>query len=642
MTIQPTLIRNYFAPQGQEPDLLLLHEGQVHAPVPALADVLGEFVGDGQGGGIAAALASGGGSGYIDARGVWVVAPTLDDARTFSADGPARFCDQGKWGYLDVRGKVVIDAQYAQGEPFQHGLAAVQVAAGAWRYIDTSGKFAFDASFARAGLFTAVGLAEASVTAGQVGYIDRSGAWTIAPRFASAQPFSRDGVAPASEDGKLFGIIDRKGAWVLEPRYDRIDDFNADGLAFFKHGWNDASYLDTTGAPVIVAFNRLSESMSCGIAIESAHTCMTAEGKLAFDAALLWCGDFNEHGFAIACARAAPKDIDAAPVWGIARADGSFARPPEDVLEPLTQGRYRDIATQEANTPLVAFLARDASIAFLDRDARVAWRLRAEPGPDGARPALYDAAGRLLWHGQSDSTIAPPALYFSAPPEYLLVDLHDLGELAGLADSMVLASANKLRNIDAALQALASGDEDEEDHCTLPGDRDEYGANVSAADQLEKSLRTRHRIFRSYLDEHEHAAYEFFASTRGAVMDATYARCVARLTEHLGPSTRNPGYAGKAAPPDITAWGVPITPPLAGLEPGSNQLRLVLFTQAGYGDGDVWHNIWLVCAPSIETLAAALGGRIPAYRADEDVDDGEEEDDEDGDGGGSPAAPGTD
>ncbi|NHZ41440.1 WG repeat-containing protein [Massilia aquatica] len=637
MTIQPTLIRNYFAPQGLEPELLLLHGGQVHVPVPALGDVFGEFVGDGQGGAIAAAMAGGGMCGYIDTQGAWVVAPTLDDARTFSADGLACFCDQGKWGYLDVRGKVVIEPQYAQGEPFQHGLAAVQTAADGWRYIDTSGKFAFDDSFANAGSFTAGGLAAARIASGPVGYIDRSGAWAIAPRFASAQPFSRDGVAPASEDGKRFGIIDRKGAWVLEPRYDRIDDFNADGLAFFKHGWNDAGYLDTTGAPVIVAFNRLSESMHCGIAIESAHTCMTAQGKLAFDAPLLWCGDFNEHGFAIACARAAQTDSDAAPVWGIARADGSFARPPADVLEPLTQGRYHDIATQEANTPLVAFLARDASIAFLDRDACVAWRLRAEPAPGGAGPALYDAAGRLLWHGQSHSTIAPPALYFSAPPESLLIDLHDLGDLAGLADSMVLASANKLCNIDAALQAPASGDEDEEDHCTLPGDRNEYGANVSAADQLAKSLRTRRRIFRSYLDEHKHAAYEFFASTRGAVMDATYARCVARLTEHLGPSTRNPG---KSAPPDITAWGVPITPPLAGLDaarPGSNQMRLVLFTQAGYGDGDVWHNIWLVCSPSIETLAAAHGGRVPTYPSydDDDYDDDDEDDEDDDD---APAA----
>ncbi|UOD30284.1 hypothetical protein INH39_00530 [Massilia violaceinigra] len=55
MTIQSTLIRNYFAPQGLEPELLLLHGGQVHVPVPALGDVCGEFVDDGQGGGIACA-----------------------------------------------------------------------------------------------------------------------------------------------------------------------------------------------------------------------------------------------------------------------------------------------------------------------------------------------------------------------------------------------------------------------------------------------------------------------------------------------------------------------------------------------------------------------------------------------------------
>ncbi len=618
MTIQPTLIRNHFAPQGQEPDLLLLHDGQVYATVPALAAVFGEFVDDGQGGAIAAALANDGRSGYIDTRGAWIVAPELDDARTFSADGLARFCHQGKWGYLDVRGKVVIDPQYAQGGPFQHGLAAVQTAAGVWRYIDTRGKFAFDASFADAGSFSAVGLAAASVPSGQAGYIDRSGAWSITPRFAAAQPFSRDGVAPASEDGKLFGIIDCKGAWVMEPRYEKIDDFNDDGLAFFGYRWKDGGYLDASGNPVIMAFNRVSASMHCGIAIESAHTCMTAQGKLAFDAPLLWCGDFNEHGFAIACARAAQPDSDAAPVWGIARADGSFVRPAADVLEPLTQGRYRDIATQEANTPLVAFLARDASIAFLDRDARVAWRLRAESGPGGARPALYDAAGQLLWQGELQTAIAPPALYFSAPPESLLVDLHDLGELAGLADSMVLASADKLRNIDAALQALTSGEDDEEDHCELPGDRDEYGANISAPDQLAKSLRTRRRIFRSYLDEQEHAAYEFFASTRGTMMDAMYARCVARLTEHFGPSTRNPDYAGKAAPPDTTAWRVE----LDAARPGSNRLWLGLFTQAGYGDGDVWHNIWLVCAPSQEALAAALGERVPTYPSyDDDEDD---------------------
>lgn len=621
MITQPTLIRNYMIrPGDQWNELLVLHDGQVHVPTPGLLQVFGPFLDDGAGGAIVAAMAVNGKYGYLNASGAWVVEPVLEYAFPFS-QGLSHFCDDGLWGYRNLSGQIAIEAQFMRVEPFRQGLAAVQVGRNQWRYIDGSGKFAFDASFGNACSFSVVGLAAARGNASKYGYIDRTGAWAIAPRFALPYAFAPAGVAPATQSKNKYGLINQQGEWILEPSYEQINDFNDDNLAFCRASHNNEGYLDIHGVMVIRGMDRLSQHMQSGVTVDSDRTCMTAQGQLAFDASLDWCDQFNAFGFAVAHLR----DASRAPAWGIARTDGTFVATPADVVEPI-KVQHAHVVPSEANTPLVAFIASDTrfprqdgvapprSIALIDRDGRAAYRWFAEPCPDGKYPALYDGSGRLLWRGASMPVLHAPRYFFSASADSLLTEMSKFDDLAGLAESMVEAAAHKLRNIDTASQALAKGEQsDEHLYDTLPGDFEEVDDSLSARDRLAKSLRTRHRIFRSYLDEDENARYEFLAPMRATMMDAMYARCVAHLTERFGPAERDPDYAGEAARPDTLAWRVHSGEPVPG-RPDANQLWLGIFSDAGYGDGDVWHHLWLVCAPSKQTLAAALG-RQTAPRA---------------------------
>ncbi|MDQ1831101.1 WG repeat-containing protein [Massilia scottii] len=575
---------------GELPDLLVLHHGQVRQPAPALLQVSGSFCADGNGGAIAAAVAVDGRHGYLDASGDWVVEPTLKDARSFGSDGLARFCEQGLWGYRNLKGDVVIAAQYEKAEAFNFGLAAVMIGERRWRYIDTSGRFAFDGFLRHAGPFTAVGLAVARGSTYKCGYIDRTGAWAIAPRFERPAPFSPLGVAPATENGELYGLINRQGEWVQQPCYSQIDAFNDDGLAYFRVDWNHEGYLDAAGIPVISNMSHLSRTMRSGVVVETSRSYLTASGPLVFDVALDWCDDFNTHGFALA------RAVDAAhgPVWGIARPDASFAIAPADMLEPLTD-KDHNLAAPLAGTPLLAFLARDGSIAMLDRDARVAYRLRAHTGPEGSYAALYDDADRQLWQGPPCAALLLPQPYFCASPDALLAELRTVDELVAYAESMVAATEAKLRNI-GALPAVENGESEPDDAYAYNTGNDDvfnHDDDLDASGRLAKSLRTRRRIFRSYLDEGENMSFEFLNDERHAMMTAVHARCVARLTAHFGPPAPDPDFAGAAPAPDTQAWRV-------------GQLWLGIWADSEYGDGDSWQHIWLVCTPSRQALDTAL------------------------------------
>lgn len=616
MFIQPVLIRNYMSPPAAWDELLILHEAKVYTSSPGLVQVFGRFIDDGAGGAIAAAMAVNGKYGYVNATGGWVLEPALEYAFPFS-EGLSHFCEGGLWGYRGRDGKVVVLARFMRVEPFRHGLAVVDVEGGKSRYIDSSGGYAFDASFTAAGSFSAVGLAPARGTSSKYGYIDRTGAWAIAPRFLLPLAFSDAGVAPAAEKTKQYGLIDRQGKWVLEPCYQRIREFNDDTLAFCSERYEHDGYLDTSGVLVIRDMRSLSAHMQCGIAVDSNYICMTAQGKLEFDVPLDWCDDFNEHAFAVA--RSA--DGSSAPVWGIARADGTFAAPPAGAVEPITV-RHRHIAPCEAGTALAAFVEHDLGVVLLDRDARVVYRLRAENGPQGTYAALYDAAGDQLWRGVPFPALRSPRRFFTAPPDSLLAELPGFDALPGLAATLVQATEEKLHNAGALLDLIDNGAYAPE--ATYNNGHDDYEQeddDLSLDHKVAQAVRSRRRIFRSYLDEDEHGRYPFLFEERIVMVQAVRTRFVAILTAHYGPPERDPDYAGEAATEDATAWCIALAQPLAGPEsarPESNQLWLGLSLVLDNGDGDAWNHIWLVCAPSKETLEAALAGRAVEAPGDDD------------------------
>ncbi|WP_229509142.1 WG repeat-containing protein [Massilia sp. CCM 8734] len=580
--------------------------------------MLAYFEDDGHGGGIAAAQAADGSFGYVDTRGAWIVAPTLDKARAFGDNGLARYCREGRWGYLDVRGQTVIAPRYEDAQAFSQGLAAVQTGANKWIYIDVGGNPAFECAFRSAGPFTDTGLAVASTKRDLFGYIDNTGAWAIAPRFERALAFGAQGVAPASEDGKLFGLIDRRGNWILQPCHRRIDPFNEEGLAYCEEAgqeWYDGGYINVRGEHIIRNRRRLSPVMSHGIAVEDDSGYVTAQGTLDAGLYVSWAQTFNDSGFAVArCSgmvQTPQGPVDAKSRWGIMRSDGSFALPPADVLEPVT-GDDRMVVPAELDTPLAAFLASDESVALLDRDARVAYRMCKSGGPQSWHATLHDAAGALLWQGAPHPALRVPSLFFHLDADAPLDQLDSADHLIPFAQALMGETERKLHDIATLLHAIDDDDaENDDDEDEDEGDDDD----LDPAQKLARLVGTTRRIYHAYLDANVNATFDFLCFDREEMADAMYSRCMALLDAHFGPADPDPDFPPGSTGEDWPAWQVALRRPLAGpgsARPESNQLWLAIDLESDNGDGDVWHIIRLTCSPSKETLEAALAGRQPA------------------------------
>jgi hypothetical protein len=125
--------------------------------------------------------------GYVDARGVVVLQPTISPGETDCAtvwgdfvNGLARWKFGNKYGFIDRAGKTVIAPKYDLTFHFSEGLAAVMVG-GKWGYIDTSGKMVIQPlPLMRAEDFHH-GLAFVSTKDGKYGYIDTSGKYVWTP-----------------------------------------------------------------------------------------------------------------------------------------------------------------------------------------------------------------------------------------------------------------------------------------------------------------------------------------------------------------------------------------------------------------------------------------------------------------------------
>lgn len=603
---------------GHTPHLLFINAGQVTEPSPAVSGVLARFEDDGHGGGIAAAETVDGSFGYIDRRGTWIVAPTLDNARAFGDNGLARFCSDARWGYLNVRGETVITPRYEDAQAFSQGLAAVRTGANRWIYIDTGGNPAFDGAFRSAGPFGHAGLAVAGIERDLFGYVDNTGAWAIAPRFARAFAFGTQGVAPASEDGKLFGLIDRQGNWILRPCHRRIDPFNEYGLAYCEEEgqeWYDGGYIDVRGEHVIRNRRRLSPLMSHGIAVEDDSGYVSAQGRFDSNLYISWAQKFNDSGFAIArCSGKAqtphgPVDVESR--WGIMRSDGSFAVPPADVLEPVLDDD--DIVMPpETNTPLAAFLASDESIVLLDRDARVVYRMRKGGRPQAWYVTLHDAAGALLWQDVPRSALLAPSLFFHLDANAPLDKLDSVDQLIPFAEALMGETERKLHNIDSLLHAF--DDENDDDDEDDKDDEEEGDEDLAPGQKLARQICTTRRIYHACLDAEVNATYDFLCFDREQMASEMYERCVALLVAQFGPADPDPDVPDGSPGEGWPAWQVALRQPLAGLESNrreSNQLWLGIDLESDNGDGQDWHIIRLTCSPSKETLEAALAGRQP-------------------------------
>jgi len=121
--------------------------------------------------------------GYIDKKGVMIIAPRFDSASSFS-DGLGLVSEKGLFGYLDRTGAYVIKPGFKSAESFAEGRAVVGDTESGYWYIDHGGHQAIPGKFALASPFFK-GLAHIKVLsdssgnkdihAGTFAYIDSTG-----------------------------------------------------------------------------------------------------------------------------------------------------------------------------------------------------------------------------------------------------------------------------------------------------------------------------------------------------------------------------------------------------------------------------------------------------------------------------------
>lgn len=617
----PRLARVPLKADDQAHALLIVQDGRAIEPAGGLCQVL-RFVPDSAGGWVGAAQAGDGRWGYIDGQGTWRVPATLDEARNFSADGVARFCDQGRWGFLDLAGQVTVAPRFCAARPMRGGVAAVQTAPGAWRILRQDGSFACDAVFEDLGAFGACGLAWARQQ-GRLGYVDPAGHWAIPPQLRLAHDFAEHAVTAASIDGQSYGLLDSSGAWVLPPRYPRIDAFNEDGLAFFAEAdaWQDGNgYLDTHGRVALRGGPYLSPHMACGRVAEHSEE----DGSVRYlappetSAALIppWSygTDFRRAGCMAVVRRAtAALQVEASergmglvaqgPVrgaWGLLHADGRFVPAPGEVLEPLT-GADGWLAPLQPGTALVPFHTTDGQLAWIDGEGSAVWRAHY----DGQQAALLDAQGLPLWHSAPREACWPPRPFFHAP----LLD--HLQSLAG-ADQVVALARTLATTAEQRLRALAAG---------------KPPAAATGAEEADRRATTVSRcVLRATLSESHQAAYAFLAPERERLLREGRRVLAQRLGQRHGTPDQHPDHAapeGCGDGEDLLAWPLPPSQQApagdtSGLADCGTALWLSLYARRSEAsptaEGDAWWELWLMAAPDRNALRTAQAARAAALQ----------------------------
>jgi hypothetical protein len=219
--------------------------------------------------------------GFIDQKGLVVIAPQFDSADEFS-EGLAAVC-VGRCDYIDTNeegssrsdDEVHLTPQQAKairGNMREHGLLTKQFA-GKWGYVDPHGKLVVTPQFSVALKFSH-GLASVALGAAIIslreqkstlryGYADRQGKLVIPAQFTSADAFGDDGPAKACiGDGadERCGFINTGGQFVINPRSWIVFPFE-NGVAWFREKPEPdttlegdkvfrAGYIDTKGQVV--------------------------------------------------------------------------------------------------------------------------------------------------------------------------------------------------------------------------------------------------------------------------------------------------------------------------------------------------------------------------------------------------------
>nr|MBE6190776.1 WG repeat-containing protein [Rikenellaceae bacterium] len=134
--------------------------------------------------------------GYLSDYGLWVIAPTYQDAQNFH-DGMARVKTGGRYGIINPLGQWIVQPV------FSWALSCDQAAASI-----------------RKGRIAGIELWLMEDPATELyGYLNHFGAWHITPQYEDGGEFDSDGFAVAKPVGGHWGVINRQNEWVIQPNF---------------------------------------------------------------------------------------------------------------------------------------------------------------------------------------------------------------------------------------------------------------------------------------------------------------------------------------------------------------------------------------------------------------------------------------
>ena len=216
--------------------------------------------------------------GYVDDKGIEVIAPIYDEVTAFS-EGLAAVSLDGKWGYIDKNGNIAIPFRECRYLPFSEGLAvfsAGEKGSEKFGFVDKTGKEIIPPTYDNVNSFSegmaAFYIGDVPQATGKWGFLDKNGNEIIGAKYDGIDfeigfsgGFARVYVGNTwLGDGK-WGIIDKAGNEIIPPdKYDSIGRFY-DGLAFASRA-GKCGFVDTAGKEIIPFQYTYATDFSDGIA----------------------------------------------------------------------------------------------------------------------------------------------------------------------------------------------------------------------------------------------------------------------------------------------------------------------------------------------------------------------------------------
>jgi hypothetical protein len=364
--------------------------------------------------------------GYVAGSGEVLVEPTLQEARSMTEDGIARYKKDGKWGFLRADGSYLSPPEYTEVSHFSHGLAAVKEG-DTWHYIDASGKRAFAGDFAQSQGFSAPGVAPVAKKAqGRLGFINRQGEWVVKPSYDELRRSSKAGHFAARVNQK-WGIVDSSGKWIVDPQYYQFGYFDEGGIAEIRVGFGHGGVISDDGDLLLdledIDYSHLYYSGKCDLVHYQGYAPVVFYNASNGEPL----AKLNDQNYRLA------SDINdecqmlvlhtGTDGWAWLHADGTQSNLDDEVLEPYFDEKGGSSELDYTDSQFVPVVLRDRSLAYVDGTGSVVLRAQALIQKSQEVLVVRDASGSELWRqAYPPNTLIPdneyPVFFNKGPKEF--------------------------------------------------------------------------------------------------------------------------------------------------------------------------------------------------------------------------------